>query len=626
MKFKQIVDSFLNNISIPLKTRPLAVFSLLAFSFTVMRLYLPVEPLLVLFIFMGSVLVWLNVTGKINNFITVFICLSMFLGIVASSGKINENKQLTENFNGQFVRVEGYISSVPVLNSYSTTFYFDCDTLYGSRTTEHDVKIYVRCKDKNVDFKHGDRLTFNAVLQSAEEANKRLYKHYFSKGATLVAENVVLLDKSEAVFPKNIIVTAKNYILGIADEHLTGDAREIFKALTVGDRSGFSDELKGNLNKSGLSHITCVSGLHVSILGMAIYNLLRKKSRYVSAAMAVVFVWLFAALTGMSPSTVRSAIMFTSFIAAKITLSENDSFTALSFSAMLLGVINPYVIFDWGFILSFLSVSGILFLSPSFKRMFKFLPEAIADSVSVTISAQLMTIPALINMFGYLSAYSVLANLVVSFFFTMALYLCFILVFVAKVPFVNTILASCVKLLLDTVAVVANFFADMPENIVYMNYFDVFEIIAYYTIILLFIFRKELSEYFISAVIFLCAILLTVAWFVYPGVVYNYDLAESSRLVCTDEKNILLANDSLSTISDELAEFGEVFVEDAVIAGDITYQTDGLIELRDNIQRIHISQEYANSDFVKISNRMGIDVEFYPADSVIDEYFEALIK
>lgn len=626
MSIRSALKIFAENAANLLNTRPLAVFSVLAFVFSAMRLYFPVEPLFLMCIIISGLLITLKLTGKITSFLTVFICVSMCLGMSAATGKIEENQRLADNFGNDFARIEGHVVSIPQDNAYSTSFYFKCERIQGNRNIGENVKVLVRLDDNLIKPEYGDRLVLNCVLKSVEEANARLSKNYLSKGVALVADDVVLLKKGEAEFPESIISSAQKYILSIANRYFDGDTRELLKALLAGERSGFSSKLTRNLNISGVSHLTCVSGLHVSVLGMAIYNLLRKKNKYLSATFALLAVWFFAILTGASPSTVRAAIMFTSYMIARIALAENDSLTALSFSAMILALLNPYVIFDWGFILSFLSVLGILLLSQTFKQMLNFLPEFVADSISVTVSAQLMTIPAIVNMFGYLSVYSIIANLVLSTVFLAILYLCFIFVFVANIPFLNVIFASVCTLFLDIIAVVSNFFADMPFSIAYMNYFDVFEVAVYYTMIMLFVFRKQLSEYVMSGVMIVCSIILVVASFAFSGAVYTYDLSENSYVLCGNEKNVLLACDNLVLINNSIDELGEIYIDEVIIVGDADSQLSGFIEIEDKINKVHISEEYADSDFCSLAYRMGTMVEFYPQDTELEEYMKLLLE
>ncbi len=611
----------LDFVAEPLKTRPLAAFSILVCIFVIVRLFVNVEPLLFMSLILGLGLVFLYYKKKLDAFIVMFIFLATVTGVLVSNSKITAWENLSVLLNEQNVRVEGHIASMPENNKNGTNFFFDCDRIYSHKgELDDNIKLFVECDGYYRDYRYGDRLVFNARLSSVEIVKARFGKHFLSKGAPLVASNVILLEQSEARGFKGVLASVRNYIGDKGDEFFRGDTREFFKALTIGDRSGFSDKLTSDLGLSGLSHVACVSGLHVSILGMAIYNMLKRKGRYVPAIVSVLFVYAFALITGATPSTLRAAMMFTSFILAESVLMDNDSFTSLAFSAAVLMLINPYVIFDWGFILSFLSVLGIQVFSFSFKKVLSFLPDELADSISVTLSAQIMTLPAIANMFGYVSVYSVLANVVVSMIFIYVLYACFAFVFVSFVPFVNWFVSVVCAFLLDCVLVTANLFADMKMSIVRIDNFDIPEIVVYYTLILMFVFRRELSEYFISAVALLCAALLLITAYFPIEICRKYSVAESSLIVEKNNDRYLLAKDSIDEIAAEYDKWHVSYFDDVVVTEKL--KRSELCTMEDKVSLLHIPEEFNGEDFILTARAMGFDIVFYNIDA--DEYIKTV--
>ena len=511
-KLSIFADKIQNNTANLLLSRPLAVFSTIVFISVVLRLYFPIEPLLLLSFFIGIILVWLKVNGKIDTLIMIFIAISLFLGHFAVTNRLYDMRRITYALDGQFVRAEGSVATVPEEGEYYTSFLFDCDTIkshYGE--FDENIKIHIRTKDYK-DLRFGDRLIFNATLTASERANAYFGSHYLSKGAVFAANNILLLDKSDK--PGSVVATMRNYIIDTGNKFFAGDTKEFFKALVAGDRSGFSSHLTSSLSKSGLSHVVSVSGLHITIIGMAVFNLLRRRNRIAACILSLAAVFLFSVIAGATPPILRSAIMFASFITAKMVLMDNDGFTSLSLSAMVLALINPFIVFDWGFILSFLSVLGIQIFMSFFKELLSFLPDVLSDSISVTLSAQIMTLPALVNMFGCISTYSVLSNIVVSAIFVWVLYLCFIVLLASFIPFVNQLVSIVCALGLDLVIAVSNLFADLPFSTLSADYFNIWELIAYYTLVLLFVFRKKLSTYFICIAMLICALIMMLNVFI----------------------------------------------------------------------------------------------------------------
>lgn len=624
---KTFLSKIIDNIVNTIETRPLAVFSVLSFVFIIMRLYFPVEPLLILLFFIGLFLICLATFDKISTFIVVFLCSAMFIGIFSTSAKLSSYEKVTNMLDEQTVKVEGTIASVPNEGKYRTTFFLNCDKVHSHRGLyDKALKIYVKA-DKGIKFQFGDKLSFNATLAATDVKDAGLSRHYLSKGAPLIADELTILSLEKPDAFHNVVAVMRNYIIDLGDKFFSGDARELFKALTAGDKSGFSGDLTSNLNRSGLSHIACVSGLHVSILGMMIYNLLRRNSRIMAAILAVGAVWSFSLITGSSPSTIRACIMFTSFIVAKMALRDNDGFTALSFSAMLLTAVNPFVIYDWGFILSFLSVLGIQIFSFYFKNMLSFLPEPIADSMSVTISAQLMTIPTTTNMFGYLSVYSIPANMVVSAIFLWVLYLCFVFILFSYVPGLNWLIAIVCALGLDVIAAVANLFADMPGSIAFVNRFDIVELIVYYTIVIMFVFREKLSAYFMSTVLFMLAAMLIITTYIPIIPTDKYRICDESMLYIRNDKTILLAKEGFSEVEACLIE-ENLFnaIDHYIVRTNLTSYERALVDMKKNVRTLHVSENTKHSDFTAYAQKLGYEIEYYREGIDFDEYISKLLK
>lgn len=506
-----IFNSVLNFLSDFLKKWPVAVFCTVAFIFTVARLYISIEPLLLVVIIVGILLILLNTFGKTGSFLTIFFICSMLLGIMSGSHGINHNSILSDKFDGEYVRLEGEISSIPTENSFGQYFFFDVDKAYSnSFSYDKNFKIYVK-NTSQMPVQYGEELTFNCRIESTDAVSTQLSNYYIAKGAPLIAEDITLLSVNDNNSAHRALISMRKYVIETGDKFFNGDTAALFKALVAGDKTDFSNELTLSLSKSGLSHLACVSGLHITILGMATYTLLKKRNRFVSCVLSLMVVYVFVFITGASPSAMRAAIMFTTYIVSLLVLQENHSFTSLSISALLLSLINPYVVFDTGFILSFLSVLGIEIFAKFFKRIFRFMPLWIGDSIAVTLSAQIATLPVVINLFGYLSIYSVLANVIVSAFFSYVLYACFIFIPTALITGLNSVFDGICTLLLDAVISIAAFFADLPGSAVYVNSFDIPQIICYYTIVLLFVCRKKISSVFMGSVLILCCGVLLIA-------------------------------------------------------------------------------------------------------------------
>ncbi|MGM9552357.1 MAG: ComEC/Rec2 family competence protein [Clostridia bacterium] len=580
-----------------------------------MRLYVSVQPLFVCAFLLGMLLITLNLRGKIDNFITVFIFIAALLSICISNKSVLNTQSVMETFHFTHVRVEGRISSVPDVSERRTTFYVNADNIYSdSGKSGENIKVYVIAKENY--FKYGDEIVFNGYLTKTAET-----VYYLAKGAPLKANNVTVLRVNRGKFPFNIIANLKNNALEVSDKILSDEGKMLFKAIALGDKTGFSEEFSDKLTKAGISHIACVSGLHVSLVGMGVYMLLKRK-KYLAFLLSVGSVVLFTVITGAAPSTVRAAIMFTVYIFSKVSMRQNDSFTTLSLSAMILIAINPYVIYDWGFVLSFLSVLGIEVFYNDLHNALKFLPGYFGESIAVTLSAQIMTFPAITIIFGRISAYSVLSNIVISAIFTTVLYLCIIFVFVSNIPGVNILFSSLCNLFLDAVCAIANLFCDMPYSYIGINSFNITEVVCYYALIVIYVFKKKMCDVLFYLAMALCAIVLCVNFYNKTLADKRYDVGENSYIVLSNETSFLVCNDDLKYVKDDILQWGREFDVDFIITVNNVNGLENELKALQKLvcaEKVYINEIYTTSDFLRFSERENIKVEEYPENRSIED-------
>lgn len=195
----------------------------------------------------------------------------------------------------------------------------------------------------------------------------------------------------------------------------------VVSALTVGDKSELTPELKATYSAAGVSHILALSGLHIGILAMILTGLLHP-FRFVRGGQTGITVivvcglWGFAVLTGLSPSVVRAVTMYTLYIVASFLVEDRLSGGhALSLAAFLMLLYQPLYLFDVSFRLSFVAVLSILLFYPVFStRRIKVKPvRYLWNAMAVSLAAQLGTLPLILYYFGAFPTYFLLANLVV---------------------------------------------------------------------------------------------------------------------------------------------------------------------------------------------------------------------
>jgi competence protein ComEC len=199
------------------------------------------------------------------------------------------------------------------------------------------------------------------------------------------------------------------------------ETRAIALALLVGVKDHLSEDLKTAYASAGAMHVLAVSGLHVGILYIILLGILkplekRKGGNVLIAVLAIVVIWGYTFVTGMSPSVLRAATMFSVFATSKAIDRESNIYNSLGIAAFILMAYNPNLIFEVGFQLSFLAVTGIVYLQPKIYHLLyvhnRFL-EKVWMITAVSIAAQISTLPLTIYYFHQFPTYFFLSNLVV---------------------------------------------------------------------------------------------------------------------------------------------------------------------------------------------------------------------
>ncbi len=199
--------------------------------------------------------------------------------------------------------------------------------------------------------------------------------------------------------------------------------------LLVGQRNTLPDDVTQSLKMVGLTHIIAVSGYNLTILLNAAKRLMGKRSKLLTATTAVGLMVAFLLLTGASPSIVRAAVVSALGLAAWYVGREPRAMVIILLAAAVTAGFNPvYVWSDIGWYLSFLAFFGILMLAPLLlKRLWPDRTPPLLGQVAVeTISAEIMTVPLVMFIFGQVSLIGLVANVLVVSFIPLAMLLCFI--------------------------------------------------------------------------------------------------------------------------------------------------------------------------------------------------------
>lgn len=232
-----------------------------------------------------------------------------------------------------------------------------------------------------------------------------------------------------------------------AQSGLKTDELAVVSALTVGYKNLLDDELYKTYSAAGATHILAVSGLHVGIIyGMMVFllSLIPRMNRHIKMFISIFFLWFFAFITGLSPSVLRAASMFSMVEVGRNFGFRANTYNTLAAVAFIMLVAEPNNLFGLGFQLSFLAVLSIVFFYPHISGLLYFKHKILSwiwDLVSVSIAAQIGTLPVVLLNFGQFSNYFLLTNMLAIPMATVILYLSVLLVAVSAIPVVSGIVA-----------------------------------------------------------------------------------------------------------------------------------------------------------------------------------------
>lgn len=206
------------------------------------------------------------------------------------------------------------------------------------------------------------------------------------------------------------------------DDYISSDReRAILSALLLGVKDYLDNDLKDSYASAGAMHVLAVSGLHVGIIYFLLLFFLkplksRRLGQIMVAGICLSVIWMYALVTGFSPSVMRAATMFSVIIISNAFNRRSNIYNALGIAAFVLILFDPYIVYAVGFQLSFIAVIGIVTLHPWLYKWIE--PETkLLDYVwsitCVSIAAQLATFPLSIFYFHQFPTYFMLANLMV---------------------------------------------------------------------------------------------------------------------------------------------------------------------------------------------------------------------
>ena len=422
---------------------------------------------------------------KIHFFFKIkdFVLSIFFLGLGAFAHELHNKEQVLPNFPNSS---EVVFTLDKKLNSNEKNKRYEVKILKVNDEINHlGLVLSVPKEEKELDFKHFYKaeIYLNKVKANAQDfgfdyqkylGRKQIYFQGYAPNSFQVAEkeNLTL---SEKIKQKRLEV-----LQNIDQAKLSEKSKEFTKGIILADRTEMDRETVEDFSKSGLVHILAISGSHMAIIFWLILLLLKPifpaNFRNVPIVISLIFIWLFAIFIDFGSSVIRSCIMITAYYFYVLLQRKPDLLHAMAISGLAILIFDTNQLFDVGFQLSFIAVFGIFWLN---EPILKYLPKPknnvqnfLVNVISISIAAQVATLPLVIYYFHQYSLISVIANLVVIPFseviIVFALLMTILLGFGFDISWLNALYDSGVQLVLKVIHFFASldvfFFKNIPMH------------------------------------------------------------------------------------------------------------------------------------------------------------------
>lgn len=408
--------------------RPMFMAALMALSGAAMSIY--AKHYYAILVFILIVLIFLLMHKKYN--LSYKYCIILIIFPITYFGTLEmKNKLIFENVieaEGTYIEnVTGKVISISDKQNYYVLELDSCEfSIDGTKSNKTGMLVYT---DKN-NILENDIITMSGkikVLDSARnwgEFDSRNY--YLSKGIqySFKASEINIKERQESGLGEFLRYVRKN-VKEIYNKTFRGDNYGLICAMVLGDKNDLEEDIKNLYSKNGISHLLAVSGLHMAVTGMLVYKLLRRIFGFLSSGIiSICLILVYLNLTGNGISAKRAVIMIVLSIIADIIGRSYDLLSSLSMAAVIMIVKNGYIITNSAFLLSFLALFGIIFINPVFNndnRLFIFINKKkinklcrrILESLSVSLSIQMATLPVVLNVYYQIPLYGIFLNIIV---------------------------------------------------------------------------------------------------------------------------------------------------------------------------------------------------------------------
>lgn len=450
----------------------------------VFAIILPVKFLTTVAVTLAAAVVLLFILSKYSlkfrNYaiLLLFSLLSIGIFVIYSQTTV----AAAQSLSGKSYKITATVLQTEISSKDSKYYVAELNTV-GGEAAPRGLKIHLHTAN-NDDLMDYDKISASVTFFESSDSSSDMFYRANSVHATAVSiGDIEVTNPDEFSFLREICKLRDKIIFNIR-ANLPSEEGSILCGILFGKRDYISDQTTDVFASAGISHLLAVSGLHLSIIVMLINMLLSKLfiGKVPRSIICIVLTAVLSVMIGFTPSIMRSAIMLVFMLAAQCIREDYDAPSILAFSAVVICLIEPYAVVNIGFLLSFSATAGLLIsqsILQKFRRKFslktvsipKLLAYEISNLVLPCFFAFLFTIPVSVCVFGYISTYSPITNLILSPLLPLTLALSLLSAIFCLTPFafIYKPLLFLAKILISLICWFAEVFSKLPLARIYVD-------------------------------------------------------------------------------------------------------------------------------------------------------------
>lgn len=499
-------------------------------------------------------------------------------------------------FKGKYIMFILALFFIVALNNIICFYNYTPREIEEVRITE--VKNYYGKGEIN-----GRIVSLSNVNEKIEVGNKLLVKGKFTENKNIGTgvigdykiEDYKIL-KSDFI---DKLYKRRKYVFESIESKLGERKAALITSVSFGYKSELNEDHKELMENLGISHVISISGLHLVL----VYSVLR---RFLGVKLSLVLALVYVLFSGASAPAVRAYIMIVILNVGKIVKRNYNPIAALSLAGIILILEKPYYIYNLGFVLSFLATLGIILFNKDLNKKLYKLPNSIRNTIAISLSAQILTLPIIILYFNEVSLNFIVGNIIVIPFINVLVVLGNILIFIVEIPIIFNYIMYICHYIIKYIDIIMYKIDNMSLDLMYFHY-----TVAYFYIALLmtyYFYKKGFKRFIYYPLIIFFYILVAIysplpkiRYYNEGGLLISY---KGNRVLIQTkdevDENKLMAVSLSSNISED---FNEIIIEKEIKIK--RYGENYILQTVNNEYLLFVNYENLNNDYDIIDFRKG---------------------